>query len=331
MKSPQKPATFGQIGVYLFGSERLATTESGSDITGYHYLYGARSELEYAKLVSLDAPENALKPWQGAGKGGCVTSYSVNECRVRVADVVLVDRDALKPEITGINALTSFYGWKAANFHDTRHLWQSRKPCPCNACLSGDLLSALTACEYSGTADAGGWNETSTRALSAAEVDIDEAALQGQANDWLAAADVEHVVALRSEPSNADAVVQSDPLDPRTQKRRVQLVMLTEKPDGSGLLRFKRLVSQAGDEVQSRSADTRWELPAGAVTETENLGCACTSLEPGSHFTWNSNTHAKNARQRSIKKDCMGTFSAAGLLELELVAFENFAVRMDGE
>ena len=149
---------------------------------------------------------------------------------------------------------------KAANFHDTRHLWQSRKPCPCNACLSGDLLSALTACEYSGTADAGGWNETSTRALSAAEVDIDEAALQGQANDWLAAADVEHVVALRSEPSNA--------------------------------------------------------------------GCACTSLEPGSHFTWNNNTHAKNAKQRSIKKDCMGTFSAAGLLELELVAFENFAVRL---
>jgi len=113
------------------------------------------------------------------------------------------------------------------------------------------------------------------------------------------------------------------------QKRRVQLVKLTEKPDGSGLLRFKRLVSQAGDEVQSRSADTQWELPAGAVTGTEKLGCACTSLEPGSHFTWNSNTHAKNARQRSIKKDCMGTFSAAGLLEL--VAFENFAVRMDGE
>lgn len=215
---------------------------------------------------------------------------------------------------------------KAANFHDTRHLWQSRKPCPCNACLSGDLLSALTACEYSGTADAGGWNETSTRALSAAEVDFDEAALQGQANDWLAAADVGHVVALRSEPSNADAVVQSDPLDPRTQKRRVQLVKLTEKPDGSGLLRFKRLVSQAGDEVQSRSADTQWELPAGAVTGTENLGCACTSLEPGSHFTWINKTHAKNAKQRSIKKDCMGTFSAAGLLEL--VAFENFAVRL---
>ena len=121
-------------------------------------------------------------------------------------------------------------------------------------------------------------------------------------------------------------MVQSDPLDPRTQKRRVQLVKLTEKPDGSGLLRFKRLVSQAGDEVQSRSADTQWELPAGAVTGTEKLGCACTSLEPGSHFTWNGNTHAKNARQRSIKKDCMGTFSAAGLLEL--VAFENFAVRL---
>ena len=85
------------------------------------------------------------------------------------------------------------------------------------------------------------------------------------------------------------------------------------------------------NEVQSRSADTQWELPAGAVTGTEKLGCACTSLEPGSHFTWNGNTHAKNARQRSIKKDCMGTFSAAGLLELELVAFENFAVRMDGE
>ena len=67
------------------------------------------------------------------------------------------------------------------------------------------------------------------------------------------------------------------------------------------------------------------EAAGGAATETEELGCACTSLEPGSHFTWNNDTHAKNAKQRKIKEDCVGTFSAAGLLEL--VAFENFAVR----